>query len=90
MIVSGAEVSVHINHHCLLSLIVVKELFNDQYGKYSPPLLQLAVRTQVQCIVLDYPELVMYTAHLVGEEEFFGAYRRVLDVGRARQAFSRR
>lgn len=89
MLVSGTEVLVQIDTHSLLSLIVVKELFDDQYGEYSPLLLQLSAQTDVPCVALDYSELVMYTTHLSGEEDFFSAYQRVHYVGRERSEFPR-
>lgn len=60
------------------ALVVVKELFNDQYCEYSPMLLDMVREKEVPCIALDYPELYQYCAHLPGEEAFFGAYNTVM------------
>jgi hypothetical protein len=62
------------------SLIVVKELFNDEYDKYTPLLLDVYKETDVPCVVLDYPELVSYTSGL-NTEGFFEALDRVFSYG---------
>lgn len=80
LLVSGNEVAISIDDLKLACLVVVKELFNDEYSEYSPPLLQLAQDAQVPCIALDYTELHSYTMYLADEHEFFDAYDRVFSV----------
>ncbi|WP_372166364.1 hypothetical protein [Xanthomonas axonopodis] len=63
-------------------LIVVKELFNDQYFEYSPPLLQVMAEKSVDLVALDYPELYKYCAHLASEEGFFEAFDRVVTTAK--------
>jgi hypothetical protein len=63
--------------HCIA---VVKELFNDEYSSYSPPVLQLSREIGVPCVALDYAELSMYTAHLADEESFVAALDKVQSV----------
>ena len=89
MLVNRNEVAISMDKLELTSLIILKEMFNDQYREYSPPLLQLTEETQVPCIALDYMELISYAAHLPDEEAFFAAYNRVFSVGRARGEFPR-
>jgi hypothetical protein len=62
------------------SLIVVKELFNDEYDEYTPLLLDVYKETDVPCVVLDYPELVSYASGL-DTEGFFAALDRVFSHG---------
>ena len=76
--VNDERYSVDINGLELKALIVMKELFNDQYNEYSPLLLDLVLEKTVPCIALDYPELYQYCAHLQGEEAFFDAYNVVM------------
>ncbi|CTP92705.1 hypothetical protein XTPLMG730_3587 [Xanthomonas translucens pv. phlei] len=71
------------------TLIVVKELFNDQYFEYSPPLLQIMAEKNVDVVALDYPELYKYCAHLADEEEFFEAYDRVVETAKERGEYPR-
>jgi hypothetical protein len=58
------------------SLIIVKELFNDEYDRYTPLLLDVYRETNVPCVVLDYPELVSYTSRL-STDGFFEALDKV-------------
>lgn len=88
MLVSGGVVEVDVSNLRMRSLIIVKELFNDEYSEYSPPILALAEESQVSCIALDYPELVRYTE--VGNcEEFFVAFDRVSSHATTTRRFPR-
>jgi hypothetical protein len=58
------------------SLIIVKELFNDEYDRYTPLLLDVYRETNVPCVVLDYPELVSYSSGL-STDGFFEALDKV-------------
>jgi len=71
------------------SLIVVKELFNDQYHEYSPILLNMIREKEVPCIVLDYPEFYQYCVHLRGEQSFFNAYTTVMECAIKNNAYPR-
>ena len=73
MIVGGEAVEMDISKHQARALIVVKELFNDEYSIYSPPIIELSKDTQVPCIALDYPELRAYTG-LSSQVKFFEAF----------------
>jgi hypothetical protein len=81
MIVGNETAEIELGGLELRALIVVKELFNDAYGTYTPPILLLSRETQVACVPLDYSELHMYTKHLQGEEAFFNALDRVFVHG---------
>jgi len=61
------------------TLVVVKELFSDQYGEYSLLLLDVFREKSVPCIALDYPEFHQFCSNLRGEEEFFDAYNTVMN-----------
>jgi hypothetical protein len=73
MIVGGEAIEMDISRHQLRALIVVKELFNDEYSIYSPPIIELSNDTQVPCIALDYPELQAYTG-MSSQDKFFEAF----------------
>ena len=81
MILGNSVVEADITGREIWALIVVKELFNDEYSVYSPPILALSKETGVPCLALDYRELQMYTTKLRGEEAFFGAFDRVFSYG---------
>lgn len=60
------------------TLIVIKELFNDQFSEYSQLLLGFVREKKVACVALDYPEFYSYCKHLQDEDAFFDAYDRVM------------
>lgn len=61
-------------------LIVVKELFNDDFDQYTPLLMEVFKDSGVPCIALDYFELVSYVRGL-DADGFFGAFNRVFSHG---------
>lgn len=81
MFVAGETCEIDISNHTVRALIVVKELFNDEYSAYSPLILKLSKETQIPCIALDYAELQIYMTHLSSAESFFQAYDRVFSHG---------
>ncbi|MDB5806223.1 MAG: hypothetical protein JWN73_3545 [Betaproteobacteria bacterium] len=89
MIVGGNIFEISLEGLELRALIVVKELFIDEYSVYSPPILSLAKELSVSCISLDYSELHMYTMHLDDEEAFVEAWDRVFAHGVQTSMFPR-
>jgi hypothetical protein len=81
MIVGGGTLELDVKLRKMHSLIVVKELFNDEYSEYTPPILSMAKETEVPCVVLDYPELRDYVTGLDNEESFIRALDRVFSHG---------
>lgn len=81
VLVDGEEESINYEGKNVYSLIVVKELFDDEFDEYTPKLLDVSHDTGAPCIALSYSELYQYTAHLRGDEAFFGAFLRVFDHG---------
>lgn len=81
VIMDGSEIEVEYAGKRIYSLLVIKELFLDEYAAYTPPMLKLAKDTGVPCIALSYSELHQYTTHLVGDDAFFEAFMRVFDYG---------
>jgi hypothetical protein len=80
MIVGGEAIERDISKHQVRALIVVKELFNDEYSIYSPLIIELSKDTQVPCIALDYPELQAYTG-MSSQDKFFEAFDLVFSHG---------
>jgi len=78
-LINGQRYTINTNGLTTKTLIVVKELFNDQFGEYSQQLLGFSRDKQVPCVALDYPEFYSYCVHLRDEQAFFNAYDRVMD-----------
>jgi hypothetical protein len=89
MLVGSTTVEVSLSSLRQRALIVVKELFNDEYPAYSEILLANANRTAVPCIALDFSELNQYTLNLADEKSFFQAYERVYEHGKGTGMFPR-
>jgi hypothetical protein len=79
MIIGSERINIEILGRELVALIVVRELFDDQFSDYSQLLFELIEQTSVDCIALDYMELHMYTKFLHSEEAFFKAFYSVID-----------
>lgn len=77
-LINGEKYSIDTKRLEAKALIVVKELFNDQYGEYSPLLLDIFRDKAVPCIALDYPEFYQFCLHLQNEDAFFDAYNTVM------------
>jgi len=77
-LINGEEYSIDTKRLEAKALIVVKELFNDQYGEYSTLLLDIFRDKTVPCIALDYPEFYQFCSHLQSEDAFFDAYNTVM------------
>ena len=88
MLVGSIIVPIGIGEREVRGLIIVKELFSDEFGAYSPPLLGLAGETGVPVIALDYAELQAYTT-MNGVGKFFEAFDRVFAHGQQAGEFPR-
>jgi hypothetical protein len=89
MVVGGETCEIDIGNRTVRALIVVKELFNDEYSVYTAPILKLWRETQISCVALDYAELQMYVTHLSNAESFFQALDRVFSHAVKTEQFPR-
>jgi len=87
--IDGDAIKLPIGARKIRALVVVKELFSDEYGEYSKLLVASALKISAPCIALDYAELNQYTANLYGEEALFEAFDRVFDYGVRSGSFPR-
>lgn len=81
VIMDGVEVEINYEGKQVYSLLIIKELFLDEYAAYTSPMLKLSKDTGVPCIALSYSELHQYTTHLIGDQAFFEAFMRVFNYG---------
>jgi len=89
ILIDGTEKAVTLDGLEIRSLIVLKELFEDQYPSYSEAIFSLVERTKVPCIALDYMELHMFTTHLENADAFFRACDHVFADGAETGVFRR-
>jgi len=81
MVLPNRNVEIELGERLVVGLLVLKEMFNDEYQEYTQAILTVSNRLGAPCIALDYPELVSYARFLRGEDAFFDAYWRVFTHG---------
>jgi len=74
LLIDGRLVEFDLSSKKLYSIIVVKELFDQDYSEYASPLLKVNEDTGVPCVALSYGELHDFTVLLSHEKDFFDAY----------------
>jgi hypothetical protein len=89
MHIDDHEVELDLGNRQILSLIVVRELFQDDYAEYSKELFDLYDRINLPCIALDYSELHTYTSYCEDADEFIRAYFEVFDFALENGQFPR-
>ncbi len=73
----------------VIGLIIVKELFSDEYAVYSSLALKLFSETGVPCFILDYPQFHAYTLNRRTEESFIQTFEQVFAVALEKNEFPR-
>lgn len=53
------------------TVVIVKELFDDQSNEYAENVLELSNDLSVKCVPFDYPEFYNFCIKIAGEEAFF-------------------
>lgn len=81
VLVNGQEVKLDLSGKTIYGLAVIKELFNNEYDAYTPPMLELYSKTKIPCIPLSYGELHQYTSYIDNESSFFEAFMKVFNHG---------
>jgi hypothetical protein len=89
MMIDGRELEVDLADRNIISLIIVRELFDDSYEEYGQNLFKLLEQIGFPCIALDYPELYRYTWHCRNSREFVEAYFGVFEFARKNGRFPR-
>ncbi|MCX5591607.1 hypothetical protein [Alcaligenes endophyticus] len=89
MLMDGQEISINLGKRQILSLAIVREMFNDTYNEYSQELFSLFNTINLPCIALDYAELHRYTTYCSDEGRFLGAYFQVFNFALSNGCFPR-
>jgi hypothetical protein len=80
-LIGEREFSVRTSGVRIAALIIVKELFLDEYDEYTKRAVAVAEAVAASCIPLDYNELHTYTKNLRDEDSFFYAIDTVFSKG---------
>jgi hypothetical protein len=89
MLIDDGEIEIDLGKRQILSLIVVRELFDSNYDEYSRLLFGLFDKIDLPCVALDYAELHRYTSYCEDADEFVRAYFEVFDFARQNGVFPR-
>ena len=73
----------------VVGLIIVKELFDDEFAVYSRHAFKLFEDTGVPCLILDYPQFHAYTLNRQTEDSFIETLKYVLAFARKNNKFPR-
>lgn len=89
ILMGGEEVEIDLLGKKIYSIVVIKELFDDDYDEYTPPMLELYRHTGIACIPLSYSELHQYSRFIHGDAAFFEAFMKVFSHGLETGVFPR-
>ncbi|WP_146051585.1 hypothetical protein [Pseudomonas hunanensis] len=89
ILINDTENKISLEGKGMYGLVVMKELFDDDYNEYTPVMLNLYEQVQVPTIPLAYSELHQYTRFLHGDEAFLEALMKVFDWGSKTGTFPR-
>jgi hypothetical protein len=85
----GVESVLQLEDQFVIGVIVLREMFDDQFRDYSEPVLKLIQKAQRRCLVLDYAALHILTCSLSSWESFVSALHEMVDFGLTRGEFPR-
>lgn len=80
-LIGEREFSVRTSEVRIAGLIVVKELFQDEYDEYTKRTMAVAQAMAASCIPLEYTELHSYTKNLRTEDSLLSAIDTVFNEG---------
>lgn len=80
-VMDGSKVEINLEGKRIYALVVMKELFDDEYRGYTDLMIELFKQTGVSCIPLSYGELHQYSRFIRGDKAFFEAFTRVFNHG---------
>lgn len=86
---TGAETLIKLKDRFVIGVIVLREMFDDQFKEYSEPVLKLIQEAQRPCVVLDYAALHILTCNLNSSEAFVGALDKIVAFALDRGEFPR-
>lgn len=69
---------VNLSGRQLIGMVVVKELFDDNFSEYSSVMFEFLDKSETPAVFFDYPELSMMTLHCNTEEKFLSAVHQIL------------
>lgn len=84
-----AEAEIPLEDRYIIGLVVLREMFDDQFKDYSAPVLRLMLDAERPCLVLDYAALHILTCSLGSWEALVGALDNMVTFGLEHGEFPR-
>lgn len=72
-LVNGQQITVNTTGVKVYTVVIVKELFDDERGSYTEKVIQLAKEMSVNCVPFDYSEFYRFCINIGDERDFFKA-----------------
>ncbi|MBV1909322.1 MAG: hypothetical protein KUG78_08365 [Kangiellaceae bacterium] len=87
ILLDGKPVTIQLGDRQLVGLVVVKELFDDDYPECSVPVLSLVRELDLPISLLDYPQLHVLTQNLSTPDRFINGLFSALDMALEHEKF---
>lgn len=71
------ESSLNIKGQRIIGLVIVREMFDDDYKDCSAPVLEVAAEVDLPCILIDYSSLHVMTLNLQSSTRFINGIRQL-------------
>ncbi|WP_414728950.1 hypothetical protein [Zhongshania aliphaticivorans] len=78
---SSGDHSLKIRGQSICGLVVVRELFDDDYRSCSAPVLSLSRECALPCVLTDFPALYMMTMHLKSPVRIMNGLVQLCEIG---------
>jgi len=84
---ADGPVTLPVGDRAMVGIVVVREMFDDDYGACSKPVLEFARALERPAVLLDYPGLHTLAQRLVAPEQFINGLGRMFEMALAKDEF---
>jgi len=88
-LVDGTPLDIDLSARPLVGVVVVKELFIDNYEEYSTMILQFMDEVGVRVLAFDYNEFEVMTRHCPSEDELLSAFIQISKCAEEQRIYPR-
>lgn len=87
ILLDGKPVTIQLGDRQIVGLVMVKEIFDDDYPECSAPVLSLVRELDLPINLLDYPQLHVLTHNLATPAHFINGLFNALDMALEHEQF---
>lgn len=88
-LVNGEALNIDLASRPLVGVVVVRELFLDNYDSYGTMILEFMDDNRIPTLAFDYNELEVMTRHCRSEPELLAAFYQIFDCAREHRIYPR-